>query len=122
MRLLLIAASLAVVACETTSTPAQPRWTKQNVPGLEMTLIDPVNIEYLGFGERGIAVFTVGTKQLMTAPAGHWNIVDGKLCLYSHHEVIGRLTLISTDGRTLTARSETQSNKIVRFKIHHGKV
>ncbi len=87
-----------------------------------MTLIDPVNVEYLAFYEHGNAIYTVGTRQLMTAPAGHWNIVDGKLCLYSDHEVIERLTLVSSNGRILTARSEMQSNKVVRFKIHHGKI
>jgi hypothetical protein len=123
MRLLTIAGLCVVlVACETANAPAQPRWTKRNVPGLSITLIDPVNVEYVGFGEHGMAVYTVGTRQLMTAPAGHWNIVGGKLCLYGDHEVIERLTLISSDGRTLTARSEMQSNKIVRFKILEGKV
>jgi hypothetical protein len=122
MRLLAIVGLLALVACETPNASVQPRWTQQNVPGLEMTLIDPVQVEYLAFGEHGMAVYTVGTKSLMTAPAGHWKIVNGKLCLYSDHELIERLSLISSDGRTLTARSQMQANKIVRFKVHNGKV
>jgi hypothetical protein len=113
---------VALIACETANVPAHAAWTKRNVTGLSITLIDAINVEYIAFGGHGLAIYTVGTKQLMTAPAGRWNIVNGKLCLYSDHEVIERLTLISSDGRTLIARSEMQRNKIVRFKINHGKV
>ena len=119
---LALAGLLALVGCETAQTPAQVGWTKRNVSGLSITLIDPVSVEYIGFFESGAAAYTVGTKSLMTAPAGWWKIVDGKLCLDNGHEIIERLTFIASDGRILTARSEMQGNKIVRFKINHGKI
>jgi len=51
-----------LVSCETLSISAQRRWTNENVAGLEMMLIDPVVVEYFGFGKKGIAIYTLGEK------------------------------------------------------------
>lgn len=116
---------LLLAGCETPSISAQRRWTRDNVSGLEMTLIDPVRIEYLGFGPTGMAAYTLGRKGpngYSVAPAGDWRIVKGKLCIFHDADLVEELTLISCDRSTLTARSHFQKGRIVRFKIHEGKI
>lgn len=56
-------------------------WTKANVIGLEMELVDPVRVLQYFFGDDGVAI-SVGTKNgSVAAPSAEWRIVDGSLVI-----------------------------------------
>jgi hypothetical protein len=124
MRPFFCSLAIALTGCQTARICTDGRWTHENVSGLSLDLLDAERIEYLGFGDSGGAIYTLGRKAPQyhsVAPSGDWRIMNGNLCIYDHGRVFEELTFIRCEGSTLIARSRFQKGRIVRFKIYDRK-
>jgi hypothetical protein len=102
-RILVLAFFLVFCAYATAGTKETPSWSKANVIGLEIELVDPVRVLQYFFGDDGVAI-SVGTKNGgVAAPSAEWRIVDGRLVVgFFGHRGIAELK--STQGFTLLYR------------------
>ena len=102
----------------TTPTPitANVDWTAKDLAGLEVTLVDPVRIEWMSFQDDGHVSITIGEKNIsMTAPIFIWRIVSGRLRLIDDDKIYEELTLITRDSKTIVARR--RNGQLATYKI-----
>jgi len=115
---LLVSGILCLSACVANKSAAPPttQWTRDDVVGLTIELIDPNIIESMSFTAQGIAVVTIGRKDgWVAAPAWPWRLIRGRLQLNHRDEVYEELTLISRDASIIVARR--RNGKIARYRI-----
>jgi uncharacterized protein YcfL len=99
------------------SPPTQQQWTKANVTGLRIELIDPVAVESMTFTPDGLVPLTAGVKNgAVTAPLFYWQLASGRLLITSDgKQRYDEFTLVSRDATTLTVRRH--NGKIAKYKI-----
>ncbi|MEI8290660.1 MAG: hypothetical protein WCH99_14420 [Verrucomicrobiota bacterium] len=101
---------------EPTSRPTQHQWTKAEVVGLSIELIDPVRVEYMYFRPDGVLPLKAGEKNgLVMAPIFYWEIVSGRLRITDGTQLQDEFTLVSRDATTLTVRRH--NGKIAKYKL-----
>ena len=100
-----------------TAPPAQPQWTKAEIVGLTIELIDPAIVESMTFTADGAVILTVGQKNgPITAPVFFWEFLSGRLRITSDgKQLYDELTLISRDATTITVRRHNA--KVAKYKI-----
>jgi uncharacterized protein YcfL len=100
-----------------TPSPAQPQWTKADITGLSIELIDPKAIESMTFTADGLVPLTVGEKNgPVTGPLFYWEFISGRLRITSDgKQRYDEFTLVARDATTLTVRRH--NGKIAKYKI-----
>jgi hypothetical protein len=94
---------------------AQRGWTKETVENLTISLVDPVQVEFLEFAPKGKVAVRWGTKNLWTNPWLDWKVVHGRIRIYEDGKIAEELTLIRKEDSFFIIR--LQSGKVGRFKI-----
>lgn len=97
----------------------QPQWTKADIAGLSIELIDPKAVESMTFTADGSLQLTVGEKNgLVTMPLLYWEVVSGRLRIASGsggNQGYDEFTLVARDATTLTVRR--LNGKIAKYKV-----
>ncbi|MEA3208817.1 MAG: hypothetical protein QOE70_1874 [Chthoniobacter sp.] len=84
-----------------------------------MTLVDPVQVEWMYFNQTGSVPITYGWRKKggseITFPVNEWKLVDGRLRITtSENTIYDEWTLISRDRSTIVARR--RNGQVVRYK------
>jgi len=95
----------------------QTSWTKADVTGLWIELIDPVTVESMSFHSEGFVPLTLGEKNgPVTGPVLNWEFVDGRIRITTDdNQQYDEFTLIERDSKTITVRRS--NGKIAKYRI-----
>jgi hypothetical protein len=115
-----------LTACAVTQKPeskpnaAPIKWTRNDVVGLAMDLVDPTAIEWMEFTKDGFAPVTVGKQVGATTqvcgPLYYWKLVDGRLRIFDYqNKIYEELTLLSRGSFHIVAKR--RSGETVTYKI-----
>lgn len=91
------------------SQRAKLQWTKSEVSGLTLELIDPKAVEVISFEEDGSAFLTVGLKDGAVAfPVFYWEVVSGRLRITrvtgKENQRYDEFTLLARGATSITVR------------------
>ena len=100
-----------------TSPLAQQQWTKAEIVGLTIELIDPVAVEVMTFTRDGSVLLTAGQKNGgLAAPVFDWEFVSGRLRITTDgKQLYDEFTLVSRDATSIIVRRH--NGKIAKYNI-----
>jgi len=103
-------ANLASLALSDPDSNAHTAWTREDVAGHTMTLIDPNQLETFQFADGGIVIANVGKGDADF----QWRIVKGMLQINDRKASVEELTLVTINGAYLLATRK--NGQLVKYR------
>ena len=91
---------------------AHTAWTREDVAGHTLTLLDPNRVESFQFSDGGIATANIGKGNM--DPDYHWRIVKGDLQIFDRKALYEDLTLVTINGGYLLATRK--DGKLAKYR------
>jgi hypothetical protein len=93
-------------------------WTRDQVEGLTVSLIDPKTEEQLSFAEKGVLIVTAGkVGGMLVGPVCGWRLIRGRLFMSDTEgrNLGNEFYLVSMTPDVLTVRRS--SGELARYKV-----
>lgn len=103
---------MAAMAFSDPDSNAHTSWTREDVAGHTLTLLDPNRVESFQFSDGGIATANIGKGNM--DPDYRWRIVKGDLQIFDRKALYEDLTLVTINGGYLLATRK--DGKLAKYR------